>query len=132
MEGKMFIRIIKRQLNTDVAIDFKLLMSFRDEDCKTKHKHIKTWTIRNSHLCFRQTCLQFIEDVRWDLWQINEAEGQRAKLLNAVKKFFVLHGINPQLRRSPKEVAVTVSMNSAACGQVGRAAGHRPEHGASR
>lgn len=99
MVSKMFIRIMQRQVDHDVAFDFKLLESYRDIDGKTRQKHIKTWTYRESHMKFRQASLQFIEDFRWDLKQIAEAEGKRTELLNVVKRFFLSHGMNPKLRR---------------------------------
>jgi hypothetical protein len=90
---------MQRQLVGDVAFDFKLLKAYRDTDGKARQKHIKTWTYRKSCTKFRQASLQFIEDFRWDLKQIAEAQGQRAEFLNVVKKFFLAHGMNPKLRR---------------------------------
>jgi len=94
----LFIRIVNRQIDGDVAVDFKLLKSYRKND-RSKQKHFKTWTVRNSDAKCKQASLQFIEDVRWDLNQIAEAARKRAKLLNTVKKLFVLHGVSPKLRR---------------------------------
>ena len=47
----MFIRVVKRKLRYDVALDFKLLESYRPApDQPPKHRFLKNWTIRQDDI----------------------------------------------------------------------------------
>ena len=47
----MFIRVVKRKLKYDTALDFKLLESYRPTpEQAPKHKFVKQWTIRKDDI----------------------------------------------------------------------------------
>lgn len=61
----MFIRVVKRNLKTDIAFDFKLLESYRSEGLQPRHRFIKGWTIKQSDIwCMGDI---FLDDVKYDL-----------------------------------------------------------------
>jgi hypothetical protein len=82
----MFVRIVKRYLKYDTALDFKLLKSYRPSpDQPPKHRFLKNWTIRQSDLKFWGKG-SFLGDVERDLEYSDMSRGDQKKALSAVKK----------------------------------------------
>jgi hypothetical protein len=81
----MFVRVVKRRLRDDVALDFKLLESYRPAPGQPpKHRFLKSWTIRQSDLAWDRD--DFLSDVELDLEYSGLAKSVQKKALSAVKK----------------------------------------------
>ena len=80
----MFIRVIRRKLKHDIALDIKLLESYRPTpEQAPKHKFVKNWTIRQSDIWAMGDT--FLDDVEWDLDNLAQ-ENEQKKILAKVKK----------------------------------------------
>ena len=76
----MFVRVVKRKLRNDVALDFKLLESYRPELGQTpRQRFLKQWTIRKDDIWAMGDML--LEDVEFDL--DNLAPGKERKYQSA-------------------------------------------------
>jgi len=83
----MFIRVVKRKLKNDIALDFKLLESYRSEPgAAPKHRHKKTWVIRQSDVGFKYDQDRLLEDIECDLAYYDLPKAKQTKLVSAVKK----------------------------------------------
>ena len=81
----MFIRVVKRKLRHDTALDFKLLESYRPApDQPPKHRFLKSWTIRQEDLDWDKD--DFLEDVEYDLEYSGLSSSECKKALSAVRK----------------------------------------------
>ncbi len=82
----MFIRVVERQLKFDVALDFKLLESYRPApDQPPKHRFIRQWTVRQHDLKLWGKD-SFLRDVERDLEYSDLPKGEQKKALSAVRK----------------------------------------------
>jgi hypothetical protein len=82
----MFVRVIKRMLRDDTALDFKLLESYRPApDEPPKHRFIQQWTIRQGDIAFWGKD-SFLYDVERDLGYSELSNGDQKKALSAIKK----------------------------------------------
>ncbi len=80
----MFIRVVKRKLKYDTALDFKLLESYRPTpEQAPKHKFVKQWTIRKDDIWAMKDT--FLDDVEWDLDNL-APKGEQKKILAKVKE----------------------------------------------
>ncbi len=80
----MFIRVVKRKLRYDVALDFKLLESYRPApDQPPKHRFLKNWTIRQDDIWAMGEYL--VGDIEYDLFTLAPDHEQK-KILTQVKK----------------------------------------------
>jgi len=82
----MFVRIKKRCLKYDVAIDILLLESFRDDLGKSKHRFIKQFTKRQSELNTNDRKKWFLEDIEYDLQYVVFDPGEIQKILHSIRK----------------------------------------------
>jgi hypothetical protein len=81
----MFVRVVKRKLRYDMALDFKLLESYRPAPSQpSKHRFLKNWTIRQGCLAWDKD--DFLDDVEYDLDYIGLPSSKQKKALSAVKK----------------------------------------------
>ena len=81
----MFVRVVKRRLRDDVALDFKLLESYRPAPGQPpKHRFLKSWTIRQGGLARDRD--DFLSDVELDLEYSGLARISQKRDLSAVKK----------------------------------------------
>ncbi len=86
----MFVRVVKRRLRDDVALDFKLLESYRPAPGRSpKHRFLKNWTIRQGDLVWERD--DFLSDVELDLEYSGLTRSAQKKALSAVKKAMRLH-----------------------------------------
>jgi hypothetical protein len=82
----MFVRVVERELKDDMALDFKLLESYRPApDQHPKHRFLKGWTIRQGDIKFWGKD-NFLDDVERDLEYSELARGDQKKALVAVRK----------------------------------------------
>jgi hypothetical protein len=82
----MFVRVVKRQLRYDTALDLKLLVSYRPSpDQPPKHRFLKNWTIRQGDLKLWGKD-SFLDHVERDLKYLDLPKGDQRKALSAVKK----------------------------------------------
>ena len=80
----MFIRVVRRKLRDDIALDFKLLESYRPTpEQAPKHRFLKSWTIRQSDILAMGDT--FLDDVEWDL-DILMPKMEQKKILAKVKQ----------------------------------------------
>ncbi len=80
----MFIRVIRRKLKYETALDIKLLESYRPTpEQMPKHRFVKNWTIRQDDIWAMSDT--FLEDVEWDLNNL-APEGEQKKILAKVKQ----------------------------------------------
>jgi hypothetical protein len=81
----MFVRVVKRRLRDDLALDFKLLESYRPAPGQPpKHRFLKSWTIRQGDLAWDRN--DFLGDVELDLEYSGLARISQKRALSAVKK----------------------------------------------
>jgi hypothetical protein len=81
----MFIRVVKRKLRDDTALDFKLLESYRPAPGQPpKHRFLKNWTIRQGDLTWDKD--DFLDDVERDLEYSGLPSSKQKNALSAVKK----------------------------------------------
>jgi hypothetical protein len=86
----MFVRVVKRKLRDDVALDFKLLESYRPEPGHTpKQRFLKQWTIRKDDIWAMSD--MFLDDVEFDLDYLAPVNEQK-KILGVVKKILRREG----------------------------------------
>jgi hypothetical protein len=80
----MFIRVVRRKLRDNVALDIKLLESYRPTpEQAPKHRFVKNWTIRQGDIWAMGDT--FLDDVEWDLDNL-APEGEQKKILTKVKQ----------------------------------------------
>ena len=80
----MFIRVVRRKLKYDMALDIKLLDSYRPTPKQTpKHKFVKSWTIRQGDIWGIGDA--FLDDVEWELDNLAPKSEQK-KILAKVKQ----------------------------------------------
>ena len=78
----MFIKIKRRKLRYDTAIDVLLLSSYRESGAAlSKHQFIKQWTTRKSDLVRPNRRQWFLEDVEDDLITLVPDREKRQKIL---------------------------------------------------
>jgi len=80
----MFIRVVRRKLKYDIALDIKLLESYRPTPEQTpRHKFVKNWSIRQGDIWAMGDT--FLGDVEWDLDML-APESEQKKILAKVKQ----------------------------------------------
>ena len=80
----MFIRVVRRKLRDDIALDIKLLESYRPTpEQAPKHRFVKSWTIRQGDIWAMGDA--FLDDVEWDLDYLAPKSEQK-KILAKVRK----------------------------------------------
>jgi hypothetical protein len=80
----MFIRVVRRKLKYGIALDIKLLESYRPTpDQAPKHKFVKNWTIRQGDIWGMGDI--FLDDVEYDL-DILAPESEQKTILAKVKQ----------------------------------------------
>lgn len=67
----MFVRVKKRKLKYDTAIDILLLESYRDQAGQPKHQFIKQFSKRLSGLNTVDRKQWFMEDIEYDLAHVS-------------------------------------------------------------
>ena len=83
----MFVRVVKRKLRDGVALDFKLLESYRLKPGQApKQRFLKQWTIRQGDIWSMKDT--FLDDVKFDLDYF--APGKVTGLLGAVEEILRL------------------------------------------
>ncbi len=83
----MFIRVVKRKLRQEMALDFKLLESYRPApDQPPKHRFLKNWTIRQDNIWAMGECL--VDNIEYDLFTL-APEHEQKKILTQVKRLCV-------------------------------------------
>ena len=81
----MFIKIKRRKLRYEIAIDVMLLESYRDSGTSVpKHRFVQQWTIRNSDWKKLNRRQWFFEDVEYDLTGLVPDNEQRQKILASI------------------------------------------------
>lgn len=83
----MFVRLKKRKLKYDTAIDILLLESYRDEEGQPKHKFIKQFTKRLSEINTADRKQWFIDDIECDLVYVLFDNTELQKILHRIKKW---------------------------------------------
>jgi|GEM_PF-2305844 hypothetical protein len=80
----MFIRVVRRKIRDDIALDIKLLESYRPApEQAPKHRFVKNWTIRQGDIWAMGDT--FLDDVEWDLDYL-APKGEQKKILAKVKQ----------------------------------------------
>ncbi len=80
----MFIRVVRRKIRDDIALDIKLLESYRPTpEQAPRHKFLKGWTIRQGDVLAIGDA--FLDDVEWDLDNLAPKSEQK-KILAKVKR----------------------------------------------
>jgi hypothetical protein len=80
----MFIRVVRRKLKYETALDIKLLESYRPTpEQAPKHRFVKSWTIRQCDIWGMGGT--FLDDVECDLNNL-VPDGQQKKILAKVEQ----------------------------------------------
>jgi len=82
----MFVRVKKRKLKYDTTIDILLLESYRDNAGQPKHKFIKQFSKRLSEIGTVDRKQWFIEDIQYDLIDLNFEDSEVQKIICSIKK----------------------------------------------
>ena len=83
----MFVRLKKRKLKYDTAIDILLLESYRDVAGQPRHKFIKQFTKRLSELNTADRKQWFIDDIECELVYVIFENAELQKILRRIKKW---------------------------------------------